>query len=1032
MDPVVLQLDPLSSASPNTNEYATIKLIEIADEVLKNNKPVDNSIILLYFKKTFVMVGLGFTVLLFVGYIYTGTSLYEGIWLFLVILLNGWLYAREKDSAAMEMWRRLELVVETIRKHGINYDEDIAFTTNVQTVSLSRVVRNGKLKLIPCNLLVSGDIVLLGVGDRAPTKIELFESKTENQVLDRDQILKQEFFKSPVQQRNLIQQDTRGLFYFKVLETPLLQILESALKSNRPQTMIAQKITMIEYLVNNVLFYGNAYILTLFDALQSSKTEFEDKEDVDEFDAAPAPTKDFVLSWGAIYRKFYRQLVKKNRSDITRITGLIDAIPAVEQLFFLGDTGDATVLDACYDPASPNGVRFEDDDWNLHLKMLKPVGLLHMLNTECGVLQACTCQFGREIGFTPEIVNKFTKAMVLETFAPSHHSLQESKVDYEFEIPNSYQLFAEGTVELVVESCGDYWNGSGLGDMNENIERKIFEFQQNAIINDLQVVAYSYRPIQNSSHWNHIKTMNPNEVYYLSLAATIPETGHILDKETVESPSRMSQPQAPDNSVQKLRKRLDRERALSLVDNDATELLEQDFCIEITKGQTFLCAASFIYPPRPNVIDFVEDLALAGIRFVYFSFAPERESKAYAERLGLEIDWNSCIILSPDNGTGPRYLALHDIQAQLPRGVDNIRNHIENVDDVPLHVSLFAESRPPSIREMTKIFQEHGEVVCVIGSSLNDLNVECFANADISIGIDPIPVARNYVGGKPLSLLCISSQFNSSPCALTLNSDFSFYNITQMIREARSLADNGQQCIALYLGIQLSLSFCVILSYCSTILPPIFTGYQIMFIQWIISPVLSLSLLFTPHHSDIMTHLPAKHLDHWKDVPRFVVYYILRFCIFPAFSCVAQYWLILWYKYPDLANSPFQQQPQILFAQNYTLFFFVIYIITISATFIHRNESVLKRKPFINKVWVCTSISCVLLQAAFMAISVESLSSIAAFQFDWWIYLISVLTIFLVLFIQELVKSHDMQEWIRFQKRTKLEFNTKLGMHSPL
>lgn len=89
MDPVVLQLDPLSSASPNTNEYATIKLIEIADEVLKNNKPVDNSIILLYFKKTFVMVGLGFTVLLFVGYIYTGTSLYEGIWLFLVILLNG-------------------------------------------------------------------------------------------------------------------------------------------------------------------------------------------------------------------------------------------------------------------------------------------------------------------------------------------------------------------------------------------------------------------------------------------------------------------------------------------------------------------------------------------------------------------------------------------------------------------------------------------------------------------------------------------------------------------------------------------------------------------------------------------------------------------------------------------------------------------------------------------------------------------------------------------------------------------------------
>lgn len=43
--------------------------------------------------------------------------------------------------------------------------------------------------------------------------------------------------------------------------------------------------------------FGNAYILTLFEALQSSKTEFTDQEDVDEFDAAPAPTKNLSLSW---------------------------------------------------------------------------------------------------------------------------------------------------------------------------------------------------------------------------------------------------------------------------------------------------------------------------------------------------------------------------------------------------------------------------------------------------------------------------------------------------------------------------------------------------------------------------------------------------------------------------------------------------------------------------------------------------------------------------------------------------------------
>jgi hypothetical protein len=127
------------------------------------------------------------------------------------------------------------------------------------------------------------------------------------------------------------------------------------------------------------------------------------------------------------------------------------------------------------------------------------------------------------------------------------------------------------------------------------------------------------------------------------------------------------------------------------------------------------------------VVDFIEDLDLAGIRYVYFSQAPERESKAYAERLGLEIDWNSCILLSSPEGNGNDYLELHDMKAQLPRGVENIRSHIKSVDDVPLLVSLFAECTPKSMKEMIKIFQEHGEVVCCIGSSLNEMNVECFA-----------------------------------------------------------------------------------------------------------------------------------------------------------------------------------------------------------------------------------------------------------------------------------------------------------------
>lgn len=134
-------------------------------------------------------------------------------------------------------------------------------------------------------------------------------------------------------------------------------------------------------------------------------------------------------------------------------------------------------------------------------------------------------------------------------------------------------------------------------------------------------------------------------------------------------------------------------------------------------------------------MDFIEDLGLAGIRFVNFSPTAERESKAFAERLGLETDWNSCILLSSpdDENCGNGYLQSHDIKAQLPRGIDQIRSHLANVDDIPLHVSLFAECTPRAIKEMIRIFQDYGEVVCCIGNALNAKNTESFALVSSSI-----------------------------------------------------------------------------------------------------------------------------------------------------------------------------------------------------------------------------------------------------------------------------------------------------------
>lgn len=69
-------------------------------------------------------------------------------------------------------------------------------------------------------------------------------------------------------------------------------------------------------------------------------------------------------------------------------------------------------------------------------------------------------------------------------------------------------------------------------------------------------------------------------------------------------------------------------------------------------------------------------------------------------------------------------------RAKLPKGIDNIRPHLENVDNVPLLVSLFTDCTPDTAKEMIKVMQEYEEVVCVIGSMANESNLPIFLQAD--------------------------------------------------------------------------------------------------------------------------------------------------------------------------------------------------------------------------------------------------------------------------------------------------------------
>ena len=126
-----------------------------------------------------------------------------------------------------------------------------------------------------------------------------------------------------------------------------------------------------------------------------------------------------------------------------------------------------------------------------------------------------------------------------------------------------------------------------------------------------------------------------------------------------------------------------------------------------------------------------------------------------------------------------------------------------------------------------------------------------------------------------------------------------------------------------------------------------------------------------------------------------------------------------------------EEREALIFSQNFALFHYVYYMVTLSATFLHRVESIFTRYTWNNYVWLIGCSIVLVLQVCFFAVSVFWLN-IGLSQVSWWIYVLSLTAPLAILTVSELIKSHDKKEWQKFQKRSKLEFSTKLGMHSPL
>ncbi|KAI5698323.1 hypothetical protein M8J75_005138 [Diaphorina citri] len=318
----------------------------------------------------------------------------------------------------------------------------------------------------------------------------------------------------------------------------------------------------------------------------------------------------------------------------------------------------AEVLDLTHNKYSPFELNFDSPQWSEHLSSLKPLGLAILLNTcnkftqahytqfcshvTCQALYSdllvpvsnrrCLCELAKQIGFAYNAAENYRLDLQLSTYRhfPAEKIRRDVKFARALQLPvqtklkfpfphmvavvveealatSGPQLFSQGTADILLDSCVDYWNGEEVVSLSLSDRKKIQDFYQRTSLL-AYCTAFAYRPLM-----------------------------HRIDK----SLSKIYVELSPDckKVYEYCQNNLfGKEKVLS----DVVE------CFQEECNQVFIGMVTMQYQTIYDMVDLVEELDHACIRFVHFSKENELRSRVFSEKMGLESGWNCHISLSSD------------------------------------------------------------------------------------------------------------------------------------------------------------------------------------------------------------------------------------------------------------------------------------------------------------------------------------------------------------------------------------------------
>lgn len=761
------------------------------------------------------------------------------------------------------------------------------------------------------------------------------------------------------------------------------------------------------------------------------------------------------------------------------------------------------ILDISSTEETASGVCFDDSSWHVFISSLKPIGVnllstSHLFEESCnwcplGVLPdlnrlikqtSCTCSLGVEIGVSEYSSSNLKKNMLVYSFSDTvctlHHS-QTSKAHSAVSIGSSSVqphmitlvledsgssnrvLMTRGSGEMVASCCTDFWNGKDLQPLTELEHTTIMDFCNRRSIAGY-CVALAYNPLLAEVNLSSLKDEN--------VGLYVP---HLQIDQSFRELNLSSTVDTPLNAAQ------------------VFSLLQ---C-----NQVFLGLLSLQFKPKTDVVTLIEDLQVAGIRFVHFTFENQKRGKVFAQTLGLEADWNCHISLAQDLGHEDSdseddtsvshsssmsslnsyiYPKTSNFTAKLPVGIDNVRPHIENVDNVPLQVPLFTDCSVDSIREMIRIMQENSEVVLCLGNAWNRDNLSIYSQADISLSLIPsynecyscfeaetcalststssqatgLTSRQEQVWPSPMQMAAV---LNSTTSQLCFSREHNI-SLLHLIAESRHILSVIRHGLLFGMGCCLSVAL-LMLAAELFFLPPPLSGNHIFWFIFFVIPLLSTSFLSISINPRIKSQLPTRKKQILSERYLFFFNFLLLFV--PTVGlCVLLFGLTLtsicFHGIPDsdchllLGNRNSSSSSQwngwrgdneqgLILSQDITAFFLFVYFLTLSLRFIHRTKPLWRLWKLLSWQFVFVMVSLFILQIIYFvisqvhAINIQGLTIISGlWSVPVYVWVIGFLWPFLLILLQELLKRRDKMMLFKMQTHLKLEFETRLGMYSPM